>query len=703
MRVCVSVIFETSNRRVVICCTNTQPTHTKPPTIGFTGCKTALFKELVDYANELLFFRGFSLEMITEEQMAKTMTQRPVLMRPPPLTPIELAHAPHLPRHLPDPIRGTGVTVYMPRTSKDDAYVEIATKIVSKVDGEEQDKYFVECFKALPIGVMPKKRITKECAPKAVIIAAEGARFHPGEEVIVYMPYFTIKGTVTQVDASGSRKKYDVLYNFAQSKNAGRTRFFGKAVELWKQIPPEYEYPEAEGQALLPESGPLPSESGDATFIGRRNKEGVEEKWKNFPPETDKTVEIRKQLEEKSVSLPYLCKMLSEHGVTDEKIPLYAWQVFPNGHNAVDYMAELIKKERAPLEVVAAYVGVLAKIKATEQEELKDQLENAFYENDLITARELLVKIGQPDNEQLKLHIYDVLSGKKWRRKRTVFAEEKEPEKQKVNYAVIGKLLDLVDHTSNADKLKEEQAKRKPDKARVQNLQDKVNQDKVQLELRQKPFQQWLEAFATLLDGDGEYGQLGAWADRFVQVENERKNRHGRLVDKLQTLKSRADSIMADVSTTTLAKLEQGAAEMMSSFEAPISLDAALYKRIFGLLFSISLSFFIVLAYDIFHGGEFTLTVFIAVQASIFGIFYKKTTIEQFEKGSLNDALAYHINCFRTVYDGDFQANGRLCCDRYWCCVALGCGSPRGDVKIGYHKWRAMALHKMIRDKKMKH
>ena len=668
---------------------------------------------MVDYTNELLFFKGISLEMMTEEQMARKMTYRPVVLRAALSPPTEEEvdpnrDAPNRPRYAPEPSRGTEVLVYMPRTYESDKYVEITTKIQSTFAEEKRERYYVECFKGFPLEVMDEKRIKSECPSRAVIIAAEGAQLQPNDAVLVYMPYFKMTGTVVSVDKTRARKKYDVLYDYAESKQAGRTRFFAKALELWQKIPPGYEYP---GQGP-----PLEPTAKDTMLSEQRHEESldVSEKWKNFPTETKKTEEVRKHLEEKSVSLPYLCEMLSEHGVPDEKIPLYAWQVFPRGRNTVEYMTELVEKERPPLGVVAAYVGVLAKIKKKEQEKLEQQLEEAFHENNVIAVHNLLVKIGNPDNEQLKRQIYDLLSGRKHRKRS--FTEQKQPdssspehqEPQKLDYSIVGKLLELVENTTNADRLKEELAKPKPNQSRVQALKEKVKQDEVQLKLRQKPFNQWLEAMRTLVDGHGEYGYIGEWAGIFAQIDKEAKDRHDEMVDKVASMRSRTQAIWGSVtSQTTLEKIEQGTTKILESFRSPISIKAAFYKRLFAFVYTLLLSFFIVLAYSIFgryQGDRFTLTVFVVVQASVFGVFYQQTTVDQLELETLKAALAYHVNCFRTVYDGKFQTDGQLCCDRYACCVACGCGSPRGDAKdngrTGYHKWRAMALYKMIFDKK---
>ena len=119
---------------------------------------------------------------------------------------------------------------------------------------------------------------------------------------------------------------------------------------------------------------------------------------------------------------------------------------------------------------------------------------------------------------------------------------------------------------------------------------------------------------------------------------------------------------------------------------------------------SIGLSLFAVLGYEIFSSDEddqFTFAIFVGVQATIFGLFYDAPV--DFEKESLESARAYHVDRFRTIYKPEFQAaNGRLCCERYKCCVALGFGAPpeAQDENKTYHRWRAMALHKMLQDRK---
>ena len=643
----------------------------------------------MDYVGELLFFKGFSLEMLTEDQVAKHLTIRPVIIRKVLSSAMDSNDEEKVAG---DPKRGDRVQLYLPRTCRVDKYHKITTAISPRESAS--DKYFVERF-SFALELMEEDRIVKECPPKAMIIAKKGTTFQPNDIVEVYMPYFEMAGTVTHVEISDARKKFDVLYDFASSRKAGRTRFFAKALELWKKIPDDFEYPEffpvnsvaaeasvdADPGASVDEvSG---SGGGDATV-----SESKDQDFEDFQELTE-TNKVRKDLQKKGVRLAYVCKMLRKHGVSDEEIPLYAWQIFPEGKNAIEYMAELVRDKLPPLNVVATYMGILAKIKDVEQANLRGQLEEYFADRDLVGALEVLGKLDNPNNEMLEVHLYDVLSGRM---------------QQKLDYPGIHELLEAIDGTTNADKLEQEKEKSKPDSALVPILEDKVKKDKAQLKNRQKPFQQWLEAFATLIDGDGEFGQLGDWARTLDLLEKEQRGRREKWLEKVENLNSQRQAIMEAESSSTREKLEQGAKELFASFEAPISLMAAWHKRIFGLLFSICASFFTVLAYSVFGDGELTLTTFIAVQASVFGIFYENITPEQFEKDSLKAALAFHVNSFRTVYNESRNVSGRLVTDRRckWCISfsTLGLLTPTCDVTSGYHKWRSMALHKMIQDRK---
>ena len=513
----------------------------------------------------------------------------------------------------------------------------------------------------------------------------KGKTFQANDRVDVYMPYFEMDATVTHVNPTGIRKKYDVFYSYPDSKRARRTRFVTKARALWKKIPKDFKYPNLMATKVAGAVGPAPP-------VGPRLNADFEDLDADLDADWDKNEganEVRASLKKKGIPFLYLCKVLIKHGVAKNEIPLYAWQIFPEGKNAIEYMAELVRDKLPPLNVVATYMGILAKIKDVEQANLRGQLEECFADRDLVGALEVLGKLDNPNNEMLEVHLYDVLSGRM---------------QQKLDYPGIHELLEAIDGTTNADKLEQEKEKSKPDSALVPILEDKVKKDKAQLKNRQKPFQQWLEAFATLIDGDGEFGQLGDWARTLDLLEKEQRGRREKWLEKVENLNSQRQAIMEAESSSTRQKLEQGAKELFASFEAPISLMAAWHKRIFGLLFSICASFFTVLAYSVFGDGELTLTTFIAVQASVFGIFYENITPEQFEKDSLKAALAFHVNSFRTVYNESRNVSGRLVTDRRckWCISfsTLGLLAPTCDVTLGYHKWRSMALHKMMQDRK---
>ena len=655
---------------------------------------------MADYVNELLFFKGFSLEIMTEESALKQLTLRPVIISDFMDKSGDNDHAEqkvpdgdndHAEQKVPDgPQRGSRVVIYLPRASKDDNYDTIDTYLIGQPAPNSGKHHVQHSSLPFPLEVMEEEVIKNECPQKAVIIAAKETVLKAGDPVKVYIPYLKMDGTVTHVDSSGPRKKLDVLYDFPSSKKAKQTRFFAKALELWKKIPADFKYPgffpvkssaaHASVGAASPATDASVSDiSNDSEFDGM--------------PQTKK---VRKDLNDKGISLSYLWDTLKKHGVDEEKgqISLYAWKIFPDGHNAVDYMAQLVKKETPPLQVLAAYLDVLAKIKNVKEAKLREQLQKAFRERDHVASLEIMEKLDEHNNAMLEVHLYDIFSGE---------ANE---------YPDIRKLMEAIDGSTNEDKLKEELAKSKPKKAIVQILEDKIKKDKAQLKNRQKPFQQWLNAFATIIDGDGEFGNLGEWEKTLNLLDKEQQERRKEMIKTLSENKSKADAIMKkdEPSTTRMhKKLEQGAKELLKSFDAPISLPAAYHKRIFSFLFSLMVSLFIVLSYDVFGGGKFTLESLVLVQAGIFGIFYDSTKVdalELFEKESIKAALAYHVNCFRTVYTGEYQQEtGRLLNDKFKWCTYFGSFStfglaPRCDHSSRYHKWRAMALFKMLQDRK---
>ena len=583
----------------------------------------------------------------------------------------------HTEDYVPDPKKSDRVLVCLPRTCKHHKYETISTKITKECD--EEGKYLVECFGDLPLELMDQEYIEKECPQKAAIIGKTGTK---GQVVRVYMPYFVMAGTVTNVDTTDirKRKKFDVRYDFSSSRISGRTRFFATARELWKKIPGNFEYPETDDSdnedprsrilRRATASGfqdPASKAENAAASIDRNAGSGAEYGESKTDSNSDDGLErswhVANDLQEKGFKFDRLCETLKKHGVGDDDILLYSSQIFPEGQNAVEYMGKLVKDTRTPLNVVAAYMGVLAKIKTTEQKRLRERLGKALREMEL-GAKE-----------------------------KTVETKEERPDYQ----GSICKLLEAINDTTHADELREEKAKNRPDRALIQKLEDKVKQNEVELKNRQKPFIQWLQAFATLIDGDGVFGPLGEWARTLNSLEKEQRDRRDKQLEKFENVKKQTEPMLKDTSTADKDKLEQVAKELLELLDAPISLSAAFYKRLFALLCSILAALFTVLAYVVFGQGDFTLTTFIGVQASIFAIFYQNTTQEQFEKDSLRDALAYHVNCFRTVYDEDLRApNGRMYTEIFKCNV-LCC---RGKVNTRYHKWRAMAIFKMIQDRK---
>ena len=120
--------------------------------------------------------------------------------------------------------------------------------------------------------------------------------------------------------------------------------------------------------------------------------------------------------------------------------------------------------------------------------------------------------------------------------------------------------------------------------------------------------------------------------------------------------------------------------------------------------FSFTMSLFVVLAFTVFGDGELNLTVFLGVMGSVIAIFFKNIPIDQFEKNALESALAYRVSRFRTIYDAEHDHDsGLFCFDKNKCGKCCGRNRDKGDdFSTDYHKWRSMALYKLLHNHKKK-
>jgi len=634
------------------------------------GSKDNLYNEIMDYVMDLLFFKGHSLQRMTLEQMAKTMHEandiyRPVILKSRTGEPMDLEPKDR-------------VKVYLPRTNKSDLrYATIKTvvriKTVITQVLQRENTYYAEEFGKVPLEVMSEEDIKNHLPDKAVIIGEKTlseaeqkeVTYEKDDPVDVYMPLIEMNGTVTYRNDTGLYKQYDVLYDYDGSKK--KTRFYAEALKFWKKIPADFEYKNffAYQKADSP---------GASTESQTTESEDIEPKWAEFGKDVEEANKVREALEGKGIALGDLGKALSKHGVGE--IPLYAWQVFHDGQDPLEYMAELVENKLPPLNVVAAYRDVQAKIAAVANTQLEQQLNVAVANKDLKATNELLAKLGNPQGK-LDKFLYDMFIGK---------------EDGNLDVVELGNLLGAISNPGLVD-----------DEVAVEKYAE-------QFEERKQSFRQWMGTFNLLVDGESEYGQLDDWANMLKAMEGEQKARHKKRLDKVASVKDHLiDSLPHGLNTVGPAgeakeNVQESVKEVIRALVAPINLSAAFYQRIFAFLSSIFLSLFSLLGYKIFGSEgaspEFTLAVFVGVQATIFGLYYDDTSPEQFEKDSLQAARAYHVDRFRTQYDESFQSGGRLCCERYKCCLALGFGAPPAQHSTAYHRWRAMAIHKMIQDRK---
>ena len=627
-----------------------------------------LYSELVDYVNELLFYKGHSLKTVTLEQVATHMKNRPlcVIMKHEGASDFKAEKQARV---------GDEVRVYL---SKD--VMKFSTKIREK--SSEEDAYFVEYFRGredFPLQLMAEELIQRTRPSEALIIAEKGTTFRPGDSVQVYMPY--LAGIVTHVN--GFNKKVDVRYNFADSENAGRTRFFAKALQFWKEIPANFgrrspsnlEITSAADAAEAKEAAQdvtacLGSEVADDAACEYKDADSQEPEDPE-DPDSEQKRKVRQDLDEKGVALSHLCEKLRKHGVSETKIPLYAWQIFPGSENAVKYIAYLVKKESAPLNVLAAYIDLLTEIKHVEQKRLHKKLYNTFC--------------------QLEKHLLYLDADDKTEKRKKLFER----------HAFFYKLLESIDKTTPADKLKAERAKTIPDNNIVCVLTHEVEKDKAQLKNRQKPFQQWLKAFAAVVRA--EIGRLDGESIMFMLKDFDRRQNTKTPAD------SEDESTRKTGPTSTAETVEQEAyrqaSQLVDSVSVPISLNAALRTRILTVLFTIFILLFATLAYTTFGAGTFTLTILISVQGSFFTVFYANTALKQFEEESLKEAFAYHTHCIRGYYNVNFHdAFGRSIEHNLFKCFkgVRGCCCFRDYAHIRYHTWRCAALYKMIYDRRTK-
>ena len=627
------------------------------------GSRKFVYRNLVGYINELLFYKGHNLQIVALKEAKKTRQKgRPLCV---------LMKKDGAPDREEEVQVGDEVRVYMPRMLK------FKTKIREK---SNEGTYFVEYHghgtrEDFPLQLMEMELIQRARPPKPMIIAEKGTTFQPGDNVEIYIPYLT--GKVTFVDTFD--KIVDVRYDRYYSGVINKKRFFAKAFQFWQTIPPDFitrsNFGRQWASATATAEAKKAAEDSVGAYSGSEVADEAACECKDTDsespedPDSEQKKKVRKDLDEKGVALSYLCEKLRKHGVSQTEIPLYAWQIFPENKNAVQYMLNLVKKENSPPNVVAAYMDLLARIEYLKQKRLRKELYETFREIDK--------------------HLWDLNT------------EKKAPAKCHERFLA---LLEEVDKTTNEEKLEEEKAKSMPDPERVRTLKDEVEQDKKQLEDREKPFIQWLKAF------DGLVIRQDDQLEGFTQ----KKQKRGRQAVSSANLR-RAINMKNEVRSFTedtrenkpLSRdeiVQQGVEEVLASLQTPISLNAALWKQRMTMINSICISLFFSLAYITFgEEASFTLSIFIALQASILVVHRRTITPEQFDKNALNSAFAYHVNFLFTVSAVNFRdAHGRTIQERHRQCFRACYDCCDTKQSLSYHKWRALALHTMIQDLKTK-